>query len=188
MIVLLHAYLINSHISIILNLFKLKSESLHIHDLSNNTKILLYERQLNDLTDHIYFELVVRLCLVALSIVFLVFFVVTSIKPLGNYPNDSVKFGRDFFSEKLLHNHINEISVSHTSLNTEKILSQKNRCCWFSVTNFLETLWRHFLPLSHFCHLVSIMLILFPRIVFIDSITSSTQAISGKINQIFSKE
>jgi hypothetical protein len=152
----------------------------------NNSKPLtMYDERLKQLNDHIYFELVSRASLLGLSLVFLLFFVVASLKPVGNYSNDAVKFGRDFFSEKLMHNHISEVSISHTMLNSDKIYSRhsKERCCLFSITDFLETLWRHFLPIGHFCHLISILLLLFSKIIFTNSISSSYDLISG-LNRI----
>ncbi len=138
----------------------------------------MFQQHIVDLNNQIYFELVSRLVLLSLSIVFLIIFLLASLKPLGNYSNDGIKFGRDFFFEKLMHNHISRISISHTSLDTDKIPHKTN--CWFGFTGFFELLWRHFLPISHVCHLVSLLMLFFSRIVFINSITNSFNAIMSK--------
>lgn len=178
LIVLLHVYLINLHVIDIINLFQLNYKA-NQANFNRTEPLTTYEERLKQLNDHIYFELVSRASLLGLSIVFLLFFVLASLKPIGNYSNDIIKFGRDFFSEKLMHNHINEISISHSMLNSEKIYKSKDRCCLFSITNFLETVWRHFLPISHFCHLISILLLLFSKIIFANSISYSYDSISS---------
>ena len=43
-------------------------------------------------------------------------------------------------------------------------------CCLHSVANVFDTLWRHFLPINHFCHLISILLLMFVRIIFDNSL------------------
>ncbi len=141
------------------------------------------QQQLTDLNNQIYFELVSRLILLSLSIVFLLIFILASLKPLGNYSNDGIKFGRDFFFEKLMHNHISQISISHTSLDTDRILYKKN--CWFKFTSFLELLWRHFLPIGHVSHLISILMLLFSRIVFTNSTTNSFDKIMSNLCLFF---
>lgn len=176
LIVALHVYLINLHVIDIINLFQLNYKATHT-DFNRTQPLTIYEERLKQLNDHIYFELVSRASLLGLSVGFLLFFVLASLKPIGNYSNDAIKFGRDFFSEKLMHNHINEISIS--MINLEKTYKSKDRCCLFSITNFLETMWRHFLPISHFCHLISILLLLFSKIIFANSISYSYDSISS---------
>lgn len=178
LVFLLHLYLINLHFVEILKLIEIRNKSFKISH-PNQLHLSYFDQKLNELNEHIYFELVSRVSLLSLSIVFLFVFILTSLKPLGNYSNDGVKFGRDFFSEKLIHSHVNEISISHTSLVTEKVLKNKKKCCWFSVTSLLETLWRHFLPASHFSHLIAILLLFLSRIIFSDSISNSYGEISG---------
>lgn len=176
---ILHGYLINLYFIEVLNLFQLQSKSPKIELLANETYLQMYNEILINLNDHLFFELVSRSILLGLSVVFLLFFILASLKSVGNYPNDGVKFGRDFFSEKLVHSHMNEMSVSHSTLNTERLLKKTDRRCFFSITDFLEILWRHFLPISHFCHLISILLLIFSRIIFVNSISQSYDSLSG---------
>jgi hypothetical protein len=188
------------------------------NSLSNTSRTLgiitedydYYYEKIRELNEHAYFELVSRVTLLGLSILFLIIFAIGSLKPLGNYANDGCKFGRDFFKEKLLHSNkkkksmsdrLEKMSISVTSFGTidtidanqienkqkqqtikikKKTKSKKNCCCcrscccfcWRPLSKLFETMWAHFLPISHFCHLISIMLLIFSKIIFAESTSS----------------
>lgn len=163
----LHIYLIKNRIVDIINLFSLNSDlftlnnnstnSINTNSFNNNTL------NINELNASIYFEVISRLCLLILSIVFLILFLLCSLKPFGNYSNDGVKFGRDFFYEKIDHNHLKSSKHNNRRRLTQ---SERSSSCF---TNLIEVIWRHFLPANSFFHLISILLLIFSRIVFNDS-------------------
>ena len=132
LILALHSYLIKTHIDTILKLTnyyystelssKFTDWSLDLNSSSPNDAYLNYlsyltfnydsnindalNNSFNQIKAEIYYEIVTRICLLSASVLFLVLFVVCSIAKVGNYANDEVKFGRDFFYEKL-HAHLN---------------------------------------------------------------------------------
>jgi hypothetical protein len=127
-------------------------------------------------------ELIARLCLIAFSILFLLLFLVCSLTKVGNYANDAVKFGRDFFAEKTHHTHAKVPSSSLTKIvvndddsgssNTGSLLVKKEakccrctRCCG-CLFDFLKLIYRHFLPFNSFFHLLSILCLLLPDLFF----------------------
>ena len=103
-------------------------------------------------------ELIARSSLLAVSSFFLLLFCVTSLKKCGNFANDGVKFGRDFFDEKLLH---------------------KNRRLEFSdvkKNSVFISLYRHFLPFNSLCHFLAALFLLFSELVFPSSTTQFFQS------------
>lgn len=152
LIIALHIYLLKNRIVDIVNLSALNSDLTFVND----TIILNNTINLNQLNSDIYFELISRLCLVILSIMFLMLFLLCSLKQFGNYSNDGIKFGRDFFYEKISHNHGD---------------SKRKQSCF---TNLFAIIWRHYLPVNSFCHLISILLLLFSRIIFDDSVKTTS--------------
>ena len=170
----LHIYLIHNRITDIVNLFSINNSDIfsidQINNLSSSASYANNTLNMSQLNASIFFEIVSRICLVALSILFLILFLLCSLKPLGNYANDGVKFGRDFFYEKIQHNHLEAKKAIRKSRRkrTNQPSSGSDSC----FTNLLDIIWRHFLPANSFCHLVSILLLIFSRIIFNE--TSST--------------
>ena len=132
LVVVLHAYIIKNRVESIVAL---------------DSKLIGDNRRLNRDQQ----ELPGRVSLLAVSGVFLLLFLLTSLKQVGNYANDGIKFGRDFFSEKLLHDHRKLDSSFSTSPQQVSILA---------------SVYRHFLPFNSLCHLISILLLLFSELAF----------------------
>ena len=124
-IVIIHIFLIRTRILTILNLkntleqeprsvgvqsiqehefmwWEHESSSSTVHN--NNTQTIDYQT-FSIFKLNLYEEFVTRICLTSFSILFLLIFVLTSNKKIGNFSNDGVKLGRDFFCEKLHHHH-----------------------------------------------------------------------------------
>lgn len=211
LVLAIHVYLIKIHIEHILKLVKLYSSSSN----SSATILILNIEETFNLRDQLFYELTSRICLLSLSFLFLVLFVFTSLKQIGNYSNDGIKFGRDFFLEKLHHNqHTQEsqllktTTASQTPKNvqstklikpvptvqlaviesgslTDDTLSnissidesetKQNRTCkclrsvCSSVMRLFKLTWRHFLPFNSFFHLLSILLLILPNLVYQNS-------------------
>lgn len=168
----LHIYLIQNRIFDIVNLFSINnSDIFSIDNINNFTSSASFTNNtlnMSQLNASIFFEIVSRLCLVALSIFFLILFLLCSLKPLGNYSNDGIKFGRDFFYEKIQHNHLE----AKKKIRKQRKNKSNQPCSGSCFTDLLEILWRHFLPVNSFCHLVSILLLIFSRIIFDETSTT----------------
>ena len=113
LVMALHVYLIKNHIERIYKLEKrytanysrsepilLQQQDQEQHANSSVLFLTEYDTAFN-IKDQLYYELVSRICLLSISFVCLILFLVSSLKQMGNYSNDGVKFGRDFFLEKL---------------------------------------------------------------------------------------
>jgi hypothetical protein len=172
LILVLHIYLIQDRIFDIVNLFSInKSDIFSINNTNNYTSSASFTNNtlnMSQLNASIFFEIVSRICLVALSFFFLVLFLLCSLKPLGNYSNDGIKFGRDFFNEKIQHNHLEAKKAIHKQRKNKSNQPSSGSC----FTNLLDIIWRHFLPANSFCHLVSILLLVFSRIIFDETSTT----------------
>jgi hypothetical protein len=175
-IVVLHAFFIRDSIIKCLSLRKKET----ILDL-----ILFLNHSIKNNHVNLDYELITRLLSIILAIVFLILFVVFSLAKVGNYPNDGVKFGRDFFSEKKIHkkqhkpakiaapgsknyDNLSSLNYSSSSMNeTTKQQQQRSKFnCLKSIGNLIGLIYRHFLPLSSFFHLLSILVLLIPDLLF----------------------
>lgn len=131
-IVLIHVYLIKNQLELVLSLSAtLSSTSSSLSSspwkqTDNNTNrtssssssFTTHETSLLDLLDLFradsrQTQLIVRLCFLSLSTLFLALFLICSLQKCANYANDSVKFGRDFFAEQLHHHrkHVSQVCV-----------------------------------------------------------------------------
>jgi hypothetical protein len=124
LIVVLHVYLIQAAVQKCINLNKRDGFIDLVVYLTKNAVALAQETRAASDDDvgsshsnvFIYYELVTRLCLIALSATFLVLFLICSLCKVGNYANDAVKFGRDFFAEKTHHTHSRALRASPPKL------------------------------------------------------------------------
>ena len=107
LIVSIHVYLIKTQIDRIISIQKRYNDSAafsptHAAEWSHNaTVVYLNIFDALSVRDQLFYETVSRICWLSLSIACLILFLVASLKQTGNYPNDGVKFGRDFFLENL---------------------------------------------------------------------------------------
>jgi hypothetical protein len=116
LIVVIHVYLLVGRFGELFFLVDLYmgEESLHIAEANPFASSLrnLTRTRLR-LNESLKYEIMTRIILLAASILFLLLFLFTSLKQIGNYGNDGVKFGRDFFNEKLKHRAQNKHQHRH---------------------------------------------------------------------------
>lgn len=221
-IVLIHIFLTKNHVHIILKLYNeyeqsvlassgsVRAQSWLEHEIkwweheSSSSTVFNNQTQLDTFQiqsfpifkNNLYYELLLRVILTSSSVLVLILFFIFSLKKVGNFSNDGVKFGRDFFCEKLHHhhkhyNHLNEPEIrvknyddeslttdsassteSSTSPTRNSDLNKSKTCCsrflnlLKSFLNLIQLCWRHFLPLNSFLHLISILLLLIPDMIY----------------------
>lgn len=114
-------------------------------------------------------EITVRICLTCISIFLLVLFFVTSNKKIGNFSNDGVKLGRDFFGEKLHHHRKNIDSNQNADsiISVSSIESKETRLSILKLCRrIIALIWRHFLPINSILHLMSVILLLVQDLIY----------------------
>ena len=151
---------------------------------------------INILKNELYFELTSRICMLFVSFSFLGIFLITILRKCDNYSNDNFKFGRDFFNEKfgsrnrthkLAINDLDEeteqpnetinviqsssSSISSLTSTSDSTTAPKKKCCskekaCSPIKNFINILWSHFLPISSFSHLISILALIITDLIF----------------------
>jgi hypothetical protein len=206
LVLAIHVYLIKNHIETIVKLEKNYASN------TSATILIVNIHETFNIKDQLFYEMTSRICLLSLSVLFLVLFFFTSLKQIGNYANDGVKFGRDFFQEKLHHQYSKEnflkpkvktiqnqttksitpvptvqLAVIESSSLTDDTLSnissindsdektQKRTACpclsriFVSIMSTFKLTFRHFLPFNSFFHLLSILLLIFPDLVYQNS-------------------
>ncbi|CAF0778225.1 unnamed protein product [Brachionus calyciflorus] len=191
LIVFLHAFLIKDHVKDILNLrkaFDEDSNTVRVHYLwwehesssstIDNKEVIQYPSIQINLKE----EYIARIILTCFSVFFLILFFLTSMKKIGNFSNDGVKLGRDFFCEKLHHHHRHythdtklesniKLKQDTESLESDTISSEtsdntKNKKFSKFFFNTLSLIWRHFLPVSSVLHLLSILTLLIQDLIY----------------------
>ena len=86
-------------------------------------------------------ELYVYILLIVISIMCMPFLAISALFRIGSYANDGTRLGRDDVRESRL----GEVEKT-------------------SAASVLLTIWRHFGPLSQFCHLVASFMLLLPSV------------------------
>jgi hypothetical protein len=170
----------------------------YVQESSNSTHRLDVNdlNNINILKNELYFEITSRICMLFVSVSFLLFFLITILRKCDNYSNDNFKFGRDFFNEKfgsqnrthkLAINDMNEdtdeqqetinviqsssSSISSLTSTNDSTTTSKKKCCskekaCSPIKNILNILWSHFLPISSFSHLISVLALIITDLIF----------------------
>lgn len=190
-VVLIHIYLIKTHIETILDLKPLGQTHDTINQTLANSLFTLLRQEVDEALSS---ELIVRVLSVSISLLFLSLFVLASLQRCANYANDSVKFGRDFFAEQL-HHHRKHISYdkaksptsktsndsgrgtttaesssssdSASSISSTSIKRKRRGCrCITGLRRLCELMWRHFLPFAPLAHILSVVILILPDLVY----------------------
>lgn len=188
-VVLIHIYLIKTHIETILDLKPLGQTHDTINQTMANNLFTLLRQEVDEALSS---ELIVRVLSVSISLLFLSLFVLASLQRCANYANDSVKFGRDFFAEQL-HHHRKHISYdkaksptsktsndsgrgtttaesssdSASSISSTSIKRKRRGCrCITGLRRLGEHMWRHFLPFAPLAHILSVVILILPDLVY----------------------
>lgn len=176
-IVALHVYFIHNAIQKCVNLNK--NESIIDFVIKFAVNVTTSYSHYRSSVQLMNYELVIRLANLAVSILTLIVFFVCSLAKVGNYANDAVKFGRDFFAEKnhykhhgntLKHIDSNLLCESSSSMSSSDDQITKNKKCSCScasfVTDLFKLVYRHSLPFSSTFHLISILCLILPDLLF----------------------
>ncbi|RMZ97703.1 tincar-like isoform X1 [Brachionus plicatilis] len=166
LIVLIHVFLIHDRIAAILDL----KQTLDLNPLEpastiNNSNF----PSLSVLEPKPSQEYTVRVCSTCFSAFFLILFFVFSNKKIGNFSNDGVKLGRDFFGEKLHHHHKHLDSAQKIdSFDSVSSMATKNvpTSAVKHLGKLFSLIWRHFLPINSTLHLMSIFFLLVQDLIY----------------------